>query len=153
MTTEVLLYRPRNFKPTMEASGVFCEYKGRVLFLKRHSDKIEGLTWGIPAGKLERDEKPIEAAVRELNEEVGIQVPIEVVQPIAPLYVRRPDLDFIFHMYYLPLAALPELNIAPQEHIDACWVDLQEALKLPLISGGREAIEYFYLWKNDQKIN
>jgi 8-oxo-dGTP diphosphatase len=151
MTTKVFLHRPRDFNPTIEAAGVFCEYEGRLLYLKRHSDSVEGLTWGIPGGKLEPGEKPMEAALRELAEESGIQASPESLKTVAPLYVRRADVDFIFHMFFLPLQEMPLLQIAQDEHIDSCWVNYQEGLKIPLISGGRETLEYFYLWKNDQK--
>ena len=151
MTAQVFLHRPRDFNPTVEASGVFCEYEGRVLFLKRHAAKIEGLRWGIPGGKLELGETPIEAAARELAEEAGIASTSSTLKTIASLYVRRPEEDFIFHMFFLPLQEMPPLQVAPDEHIEACWVNLQEGQKLPLISGGKEALEYFYLWKNDQK--
>ncbi len=151
MTAQVFLHRPRDFNPTVEAAGVFCEYDGRILYLKRHSEKIEGMKWGIPAGKVEEGEKPIEAALRELAEEAGIAASQASLTTISSLYVRRPEVDFIFHIYFLPFQEMPLLQVAPDEHIDASWVNLQEGLKLPLISGGREALEYFYLWKNDRK--
>jgi 8-oxo-dGTP pyrophosphatase MutT (NUDIX family) len=151
MKTQMFLQRPDDFNPQMEAAGVFCEYEGRILFLKRHADKIEGLTWGVPGGKTEPGETAIDAACRELGEEAGIYVAPDDLKVIAPQFVRRPELDFIFHMFYLPLKEMPALQIAPNESIEACWVNLQESSKIPLISGGREALEYFYLWKNDQK--
>ncbi|MBP7074498.1 MAG: NUDIX hydrolase [Rhabdochlamydiaceae bacterium] len=151
MTAQVFLHRPRDFNPTVEASGVFCQYDGRVLFLKRHAEKIEGLKWGIPGGKVEPNEKPLEAALRELAEEAGIIANKDSLKTVASLYIRRPEVDFIFHMFFLPLQEMPLLQVAPDEHIEASWVNFQEGLKLPLISGGREALEYFFLWKNDQK--
>ena len=45
---------------------------------------------------------------------------------------------------------MPMLNIAADENTEACWTNLQEGLKLLLISGGKEALEFFYLWKNDR---
>lgn len=151
MTTQIYLYQPLDFDPQMEAAGVCCEYEGRVLLLRRHADKIEGLTWGLPAGKLEPGEKPLDGAIRELKEEAGFEVLPEAIKFVAPFYVRRPHLDFIFHMFFLPLAELPLVNISLHESIDSCWLTLQEALKLPLISGGPEILEYFYLWRKNLK--
>lgn len=151
MTVQVFLHRPKDFNPTVEASGVFCEYEGRILYLKRHGEKIEGLKWGIPGGKVESNEQPLEAALRELAEEAGIIPVKETLKTVGSLYIRRPEVDFIFHMFFLPLQEMPLLQVAPDEHIEASWVNFQEAVKLPLISGGREALEYFYLWKNDQR--
>ena len=150
MTAQVFLYRPRDFNPGIEVAGVFCDYQGHVLFLKRHSEKLEGLRWGIPGGKLESGEKPVEAAARELSEEAGIHAPSDTLTTIASVYIRRPEVDFIFHMFFLSLQEMPSLQVAPDEHIEASWVTFQEGLKLPLISGGREVLEYFFLWKNDQ---
>ncbi len=150
-STKVYLYQPRAFNAQVEVAGVCCEYEGRILLLRRHADKIEGLTWGLPAGKLEAGEKPLEAALRELKEEAGFEAPPEALKFVAPFYVRRPEIDFIFHMFFLPLAELPLLNISTHEHIDSCWLTLQEGLRLPLISGGPEILEYFYLWRKNLK--
>ncbi len=144
MTAQVFFQRPRDFNPAVEASGVFCEFQGRILLLKRHADKIEGLRWNIPGGKLDKGETPIDGALRELDEETGIRASKHSLTFIASHYIRRPEVDFIFHMFYLPLHEMPMLNIAADEHIEACWTNLQEGLKLPLISTGKEALEFFY---------
>ncbi len=151
MTAQVFLHRPRDFNPTIEASGVFCEYETRVLYLKRHGEKIEGFRWCIPGGKIEPNENPLQAALRELAEEAGVIAVKESLKRVGSLYIRRPEVDFIFHLFFLPLQEMPLLQVAPDEHIEAAWVNFQEGIKLPLISGGREVLEYFYLWKNDQK--
>ena len=148
----VFLHRPRDFNPKVEVSGVCCEFNDLILLLRRHADKVEGLSWGLPAGKVESNESPLDAAIRELHEEAGVRSSPSEIKKITSFFVRRPEFDFIFHMYYLPLLEMPILNISPVEHIDSCWVNLQDGLKLPLISGGSEALEYFFLWKNDQKI-
>ena len=150
MTARVFLYRPRDFNPQVEVAGCYCEYEDRILLLKRHADKIEGLRWGVPAGKIEAGEKPIQTAQRELFEETGIQA--SKLTPVGVLYIRRPEVDFIFHLFFLPLHQFPLLNVAAEEHIEECWVNLQEAKKLPLVSGAEEALEYFYLWKNDRNL-
>lgn len=147
MTTHIFLQPPPDFEPIVEASGVFCEHAGRILLLKRHEQKLQGLRWGIPGGKLEKSETPIVAAARELAEETGIISSTDMLTPVAPFYIRRPGIDFIFHMFFLPLPEMPLLQVAPDESIDAAWVTLQEGLQLPLIAGGEEALEYFFLWR------
>ncbi|HID37210.1 MAG TPA: NUDIX domain-containing protein [Ghiorsea sp.] len=44
-----------------------------VLLLKRKSDVHCPNVWSFPGGKLEEDEMPLQAAVRELKEETGIK--------------------------------------------------------------------------------
>ena len=79
-----------------------------------------------------------------LTKETGIRASKQSLTFIASHYIRRPEVDFIFHMFYLPLHEMPMLNIAADENTEACWTNLQEGLKLLLISGGKEALEFFY---------
>lgn len=44
---------------------------GKILLIKRNKGDYSGL-WGLPGGKVERDEHLSEAAVREIREESGI---------------------------------------------------------------------------------
>ena len=44
-----------------------------VLLLKRGDDVHCPNAWSFPGGKLEQDELPLQAAIRELKEEVGIK--------------------------------------------------------------------------------
>lgn len=54
-----------------EGAGIFFTNGDKVLLLKR-SDKGDGAgTWGLPGGKLEDGESPIDAAQRESKEECG----------------------------------------------------------------------------------
>lgn len=69
------------YPPVIVAAGVLVE-AGRVLLTQRKSGThLEGL-WELPGGKVEPDEDPRDALVRELREEIGIEVdvgaPLEV---------------------------------------------------------------------------
>jgi len=56
-------------------AGVVVEDEGRLLLLRRASDPWRG-DWNVPAGFVEVDEQPAQAAVREVFEECGLQVAI-----------------------------------------------------------------------------
>ncbi|MDQ7011469.1 MAG: (deoxy)nucleoside triphosphate pyrophosphohydrolase [Mariprofundaceae bacterium] len=45
---------------------------GELLLLKRPDDVHQGGLWSFPGGKVEADERPLQAAVRELKEETGL---------------------------------------------------------------------------------
>jgi 8-oxo-dGTP pyrophosphatase MutT (NUDIX family) len=51
----------------IEAAGGFIQKSGKYLFIRRHN------RWDLPKGKLEKDEEIEHAAVRECQEECGIQ--------------------------------------------------------------------------------
>ena len=50
---------------------------------KRPANKQHGGLWEFPGGKVEATEKPIEALVRELQEELGIDAQIDSPDPAA----------------------------------------------------------------------
>lgn len=57
--------------------------KNEVLMLHRNSDdEFEPNKWGLPGGKIEGDEQPIESAKRELFEETGIEIDIVELEAI-----------------------------------------------------------------------
>lgn len=56
---------------TIHAAGIMFVCKGAALFLKRSDEGDHAGEWCFPGGKLEGDETPEEAAVRECIEEIG----------------------------------------------------------------------------------
>jgi 8-oxo-dGTP diphosphatase len=63
------------FAPLKVGAGVLVEREGRVLLGRRTVAPQSGY-WSFPAGFVESDESPEEAAVRECREETGLQVRI-----------------------------------------------------------------------------
>jgi 8-oxo-dGTP diphosphatase len=61
------------------AAGVLARHvahDGPAFFLARRSDLCHlGGTWAIPGGALDHGESPLDAAVREFTEEVGVHLP------------------------------------------------------------------------------
>lgn len=56
----------RSFRILEAAGGMVFNNKGELLIIKRNG------VWDLPKGKLEKNEKPKEAALREVSEECGI---------------------------------------------------------------------------------
>lgn len=56
------------------ACGALRDVSGRVLLVERPAGKIAALKWEFPGGKIEPGESPRDALVRELQEEIGIEV-------------------------------------------------------------------------------
>ena len=63
------------FREHKVAAGVLVEDDGRVLLVRRRMQPRQGM-WTFPAGFVEFDEDPAEAAVRECREETGLEVRI-----------------------------------------------------------------------------
>jgi ADP-ribose pyrophosphatase YjhB (NUDIX family) len=64
-----------HFHDPKVAAVVFVTQGGRVLLVKRRMEPSSG-QWALPAGFIDYDEDPREAAVREVKEETGLDVQI-----------------------------------------------------------------------------
>ena len=134
---------PLDYQPKLEVAGCYCEWDGKVLFLKRNPNKPQGNTWGIPGGKLEAGETPHGAVVREVFEEVGLVLNDQDLEKITHQFARYHTTDYIFHIFRHVFKECPPLILGLAEHIEARWVTIPEALQLPLMKGGPEALDEY----------
>jgi ADP-ribose pyrophosphatase YjhB (NUDIX family) len=63
------------FREHKVAAGVIVEQAGKVLLVRRRLNPRRGL-WSFPAGFVDFDETPADAAIRECREETGLEVEI-----------------------------------------------------------------------------
>jgi len=56
------------------AGIIFSEDKKRILLAFRKPDQHQGNCWEFPGGKIEKSEETRQALLRELDEELGIEV-------------------------------------------------------------------------------
>lgn len=143
MKYEIFEEPPKDFHVTLEVASCFCEYEDKVLFMRRHVNKSQGNTWGVPAGKLEVGETPRMCVIREVYEEVGLDVDDDKLEKIGKLYIRLPHVDYAYHMFHKRFDTYPTINLNLEEHHEALWTTLSEASQLPLISGGSNALSYY----------
>ncbi|WP_421790605.1 8-oxo-dGTP diphosphatase MutT [Hyphobacterium sp.] len=92
---------------------------GRVLIAKRPAGKAMAGLWEFPGGKVEPNETPEQAIVRELREELGIEPCESCLQPFA--FASHPYADF--HLV-MPLFICRRWDgfMAPQEGQEIAWV-------------------------------
>ena len=70
-------------------AGVLYDAGGRVLIAQRPAGKVLAGRWEFPGGKLHDGEEPYDALVRELREELGIEV--HAAEPLMRYPVEYPD--------------------------------------------------------------
>jgi len=113
-----------------KSAGVFfyCINTNRFLFLLRNDEKVSG-NWGIPGGKLEKNETLREGLKRECIEELNYFPEDAKLIPIQK-FVNN---TFTYHTFFCKVDTefTPILN---EEHLGYCWVDVNHYPK-PLHSG------------------
>jgi 8-oxo-dGTP diphosphatase len=95
----------------------------RVLLAHRtHKRDWAPDTWDVPGGHVERGESETEALVREVREELGI----EILQKSTVLSARLTGPNFEVAYFVVDTWAGEPYNSAPEEHIEIAWVPLSE---------------------------
>ena len=133
-----------NFQPKFEVASCFLEVGDKFLLLLRQDFKSEGNKWGVPAGKVESGETTEQALVREIQEEIGLELARERVEFFDTVYVRYPDYDFVYHMFRAPFAQEPEIALNLTEHKDFRWASIPEALAMNLVQDEDACIRLLY---------
>jgi 8-oxo-dGTP pyrophosphatase MutT (NUDIX family) len=129
---------PLHFQPKLEAGGCYLEWEGKILLLQNSLDDTEPGTWGIPGGKFEKGELPSIGAARELREETGLILESSELIFLATLYMRKPAIDYLFHLFVYSLKEPVEIVLS-SEHSNYCWASPQDMKTLPLMDGAKEA--------------
>lgn len=81
------------------AACALVDIDGRVLITQRPQGKTMAGLWEFPGGKVEVDETPEEALVRELQEELGIDVTQACLAPLSFASHAYADFHLLMPLY------------------------------------------------------
>jgi 8-oxo-dGTP diphosphatase len=101
----------------------------RVLIAQRPEGKTLAGLWEFPGGKIDADERPEEALIRELREELGIEVNEACLAPLTFASFAYPDFHLIMPLY---VCRRWTGFVAAKEHQALKWVFPKDLRSFPM---------------------
>ena len=114
------------------------EEDGKYLLIKRSKIK-RGLPnvypsyWEIPGGSVEENELPIEAALREVMEEVNQKLQIDKIIHEDSQFDASKDTVFTRLVYSGRIMEYRDIILDPEEHTDFVWISSLEDIGSNLV--------------------
>lgn len=117
--------------PVKQAVNVALVHKNRVLLVKRSKQlKVGPGLWQLPGGKLESGEKPYEAALREIQEELGLAMDVEDLQPVFSIHSQslgdKQGNSIQIHLFYCEVSTLPDKLVLEDSIDQVQWVPFSD---------------------------
>jgi ADP-ribose pyrophosphatase len=110
-------------------AGIVLIKNDSVLLVRQYRILVQGLSWEVPGGRVEENEAPEQAAIRECAEETGLEC-----RDLVPLVVYQPGLDtsnnptHIFHTSHFH--QLPGEYRTPEEVQELSWIPLADCTRM-----------------------
>jgi 8-oxo-dGTP diphosphatase len=125
------------FRPINHGALVAMWHEGKILLVKNSYLDY----FSLPGGHVKEGEQPLDAAVRELKEEIDLVVAPERLAPALEEtheWQGRPDHVVIFH---LELSEAPKIRVDNREVVKAEWCTPEQALDRNLFPLLRRVIQ------------
>jgi len=113
--------------PLIVTAAIIC-HGGKILLTRRRPDTPYPLLWEFPGGKLEPNEHPEACVVREVREELAMEVTVQGIYDVV--YYRYPERPVMVLAYRCAWTGgeLRELEVAGHT-----WADPTEILRFDLL--------------------
>jgi len=110
-------------------AAALVDADGRVLIAQRPEGKSMAGLWEFPGGKIEADESPESALIRELHEELGIAVKEACLAPFTFTSHSYPNFHLLMPLYVCRRwDGIPE----PRHHAALKWVRPKDMKNHPM---------------------
>lgn len=135
--------RDKDIIPPCQVVTAFLQKEDKFLVLQRARKDQQHLLWGIPGGKLEKNEAPLQGLVRELQEELDVKLPPDIFQLLATTMSRTScDGQYGLYLYHAFVPANLAVKINLEEHYSYQWVTLEQFEALDLLHAQGEAYRF-----------
>ncbi len=111
------------------AAAALIDPDGRVLISKRPEGKNLAGLWEFPGGKVEENERPEVALIRELREELDIDVTESCLAPLTFASHAYDDFHLLMPLY---VCRRWKRQVNPREDQELKWVNVRSLRKFPM---------------------
>lgn len=128
---------------------VLAEYQGLFAVIRQFRPAVKGYVLELPGGGVETDEGVLEAAYREVYEEIGL-----VAEEGRILGSCRPSLAFsdeVTWIIHVKGQRLETQHLEWDEEIEVHWLSLGEIKRLLMEGKLQQATAYVAIWLLEQK--
>lgn len=127
--------------PIVTVVGVILEDDiGRLLLAQRPANKTMPFLWEFPGGKVESNETPENALVREIYEEIGIHIRAQDLKPMTFVSFTYPDFHIILLCYHCTEWTGEPVAREGQGGIE--WVKPEDFQKYPMRDANQQLIPF-----------
>lgn len=116
-------------KLLLVTAAALVDADNRVLIAQRPQGKQLAGLWEFPGGKIDTGERPEEALIRELQEELGITVREPCLAPLTFASYAYPDFHLLMPLY---ICRRWEGFVAPREGQAVKWVRASQLRDYPM---------------------
>ncbi len=115
---------------------------GKILLAQNRADSDHAFQWEFPGGKIHGNESEEACIVREIREELEIEVAI--IQKLAPV-----EFDYGHKQICLVpfLCSIKSGILALSDHLSSKWCEPEELMKMDLSGADRALLEKTSNWK------
>lgn len=114
--------------------------EAKILFLHRKKNP-EPHSWALPGGKIDFGENPVDALIRELREEIGIEAEIGALIGVTSFVDAASGIHWISPIYLVPRWRGEPTIQEPEKHGDLVWAS-QDALPHPLMTPTAQVLSW-----------
>jgi 8-oxo-dGTP diphosphatase len=116
-------------RTVLVAACALVDVDGRVLIARRPEGKTMAGLWEFPGGKVEAGELPEQTLIRELREELGIDVSKACLAPLTFASHSYPDFHLLMPLW---ICRRWEGIVTAQEGQELAWVRPQKLRDYPM---------------------
>lgn len=115
------------------------EHNGKILVCRGIGDNL----WQFPGGRLDANESPIEGLIREIKEELSLDVSDVVPLCVESSFHIKDNASQVLIAYTCSIDN-PTLHTNEEESEEVKWVSKEELAKLPMFDDCAKVIKQFY---------